>query len=200
VSLCRLAENLCCCLGARGVLPEPEKQTTLSGTWHSASTTRQEQHGEAKLADCSDPNKVVEGDDLVDELQLFAQAAPSPGSDPSARYRPVAETQLAPVPEPMPTAAGGDTHHAAGAAAAGAAAAVVGAVAAGTLAAHSHDKTNRDAAAGSADALVEQSAPSAASMGSQPSHLPDEAFCTGDAVPQQSPQPLLTKVRLFAAC
>lgn len=148
----------------------------------------------------SDPNRFVEGDNDADELQLCAQAAPSPGSDPSARYWPVAETQLAPVPEPVPTAAGGDAHHAAGAAAAGAAAAVVGAVAAGTLAASSHDKTGRDAATGSADAVVEQSAPSAASMGSQPSHLPDEAFCTGDAVPEQSPQPLLTKVRLFAAC
>lgn len=98
----------------------------------------------------------------------------------------------------MPTAAGGDTHHAAGAAAAGAATAVVGAVAAGTLAA-SHDKTDRGGAAGNTDAVVEQSAPSAASMGSQPSHLPDEAFCSGDAKPEQSPQPLLTKVRLLAA-
>lgn len=67
-------------------------------------------------------------------------------------------------------------HAPAAAAAAATAAATVGAVAV------------------AAEHAVEPSAASEASMGSQPSHLPDEAFCSGDAVPSQSPQPLLFKV------
>lgn len=107
---------------------------------------------------------------------VAVQTAQSPGTPPSARGQAANDSFSAPSP---PAVAAPTIVTPNESAAAAGAAATLGAVAAGAVA---------------AAAMVEHSAPSDASMGSQPSHLPDEAFCAGDALPSQSPLPLLTKV------